>query len=291
MSATPNPMTDTLRAHTSVRAFTDEPVSQEDLEAIYESARAASSTCFLQVTTAIRITDKELKAKLAELAGNQKHIIAAPEFWVFCADYHRDQVLVPKADLGWTEQLIVGCVDAAIQAQNAFAALEALGLGGVYAGGIRNHIEEVDRLLKLPQNAFPVVGLAFGHPAHKNELKPRLPASITLCENAYQEPDPAELKAYDEEMRNYYQHRSSNAKDTAWSDELERILLRERRPFVLGFLQKSPPNGLQSAESRNDRSAGSSIAGASASSSPFSFAISRSRRLIVSRWTSSSLRT
>ena len=72
MSATPNPMTDTLRAHTSVRAFTDEPVSQEDLEAIYESARAASSTCFLQVTTAIRITDKELKAKLAELAGNQK---------------------------------------------------------------------------------------------------------------------------------------------------------------------------------------------------------------------------
>lgn len=238
MSATPNPMTDTLRAHTSVRAFTDEPVSQEDLEAIYESARAASSTCFLQVTTAIRITDKKLKAKLAELAGNQKHIIAATEFWVFCADYHRDQVLVPKADLGWTEQLIVGCVDAAIQAQNAFAALEALGLGGVYAGGIRNHIEEVDRLLKLPQNAFPVVGLAFGHPAHKNELKPRLPASITLCENAYQEPDPAELKAYDEEMRNYYQHRSSNAKDTAWSDELERILLRERRPFVLGFLQK-----------------------------------------------------
>ena len=57
MSATPNPMTDTLRAHTSVRAFTDEPVSQEDLEAIYESARAASSTCFLQVTTVIRITE------------------------------------------------------------------------------------------------------------------------------------------------------------------------------------------------------------------------------------------
>lgn len=83
-----------------------------------------------------------------------------------------------------------------------------------------------------------MVGLAFGHPAHKNELKPRLPASITLCENAYQEPDPAKLKAYDEQMRNYYQHRSSNAKDTAWSDELERILLRERRPFVLGFLQK-----------------------------------------------------
>ena len=96
MSATPNPMTDTLRAHTSVRAFTDEPVSQEDLEAIYESARAASSTCFLQVTTVIRITDKELKAKLAELAGNQKHIIAAPEFWVFCADYHRD----PRAEGG-----------------------------------------------------------------------------------------------------------------------------------------------------------------------------------------------
>ena len=132
MSATPNPMTDTLRAHTSVRAFTDEPVSQEDLEAIYESARAASSTCFLQVTTAIRITDKKLKAKLAELAGNQKHIIAAPEFWVFCADYHRDQVLVPKADLGWTEQFLTSTLDVGICVQNAMVALESLGLGGCF---------------------------------------------------------------------------------------------------------------------------------------------------------------
>jgi hypothetical protein len=93
------------------------------------------------------------------------------------------------------EQFLVGCLDTGIMAQNAFTALESLGLGGCFIGGIRNGITEVSALLRLPQNVFPVVGIAFGHPAVRNPVKPRLPATITFMENGYEEPAPAEQPA------------------------------------------------------------------------------------------------
>lgn len=227
-----------LTAHSSVRDFTHEPVSEAMRQAILDAARAASSSCFLQVCTIIRITDPDKREAFARLSGNQRHIVSAPEFWVFCADYHRDERMIGQADLGWTEQLLVACTDCAIMAQSAFAALESLGLGGVYAGGIRNGIEEADRLLELPRNVFPVLGLAFGHPASRNELKPRLPQSVLLCENAYQEPDAETLEAYDRTMSGYYAGRRKNPRQESWRDGIARILTRERRPFILEFLRK-----------------------------------------------------
>ena len=173
-------MNDTIRtqlAHSSVRAFTNEPVTAELRTQILDAARAASTSCALQVTSIIRVTDPALRARIAELSGGQAHVAAAPEFWVFCADYHRLQLLCPEADLGWIEQFLVGCLDTGIMAQNAFTALESLGLGGCFIGGIRNGITEVSALLRLPQNVFPVVGIAFGHPAVRNPVKPRLPAA------------------------------------------------------------------------------------------------------------------
>ena len=144
-------MNDTIRtqlAHSSVRAFTNEPVTAELRTQILDAARAASTSCALQVTSIIRVTDPALRARIAELSGGQAHVAAAPEFWVFCADYHRLQLLCPEADLGWIEQFLVGCLDTGIMAQNAFTALESLGLGGCFIGGIRLsliHISEPTR--------------------------------------------------------------------------------------------------------------------------------------------------
>ena len=227
----------TQLAHSSVRAFTNEPVTAELRTQILDAARAASTSCALQVTSIIRVTDPALRARIAELSGGQAHVAAAPEFWVFCADYHRLQLLCPEADLGWIEQFLVGCLDTGIMAQNAFTALESLGLGGCFIGGIRNGITEVSALLRLPQNVFPVVGIAFGHPAVRNPVKPRLPATITFMENGYEEPAPAELDAYDATMRAYYAGRGSNAREATFRDSIHPVIARERRRFLLDYLQ------------------------------------------------------
>ncbi|MCK8218578.1 nitroreductase family protein, partial [Erwinia amylovora] len=108
------------------------------------------------------------------------------------------------------EQLLLGCVDPALMAQNAMIAAESLGYGGVYIGGIRNHLAEVTQLLGLPKVGLPLFGLCLGKPAQDAQCKPRMPAELLVHENCYRALDSELLAQYDEELVQYYQQRDSN---------------------------------------------------------------------------------
>ncbi len=172
------------------------------------------------------------------LTGGQKHVAQAAEFWVFCADFNRHLQICPDAQLGLAEQLLLGVVDTAMMAQNALTAAESLGLGGVYIGGLRNNIEAVTELLKLPQHVLPLFGLCLGWPADNPDLKPRLPASILVHENSYQPLDKDALAQYDEQLAEYYLTRGSNNRRDTWSDHIRRTIIKESRPFILDYLHK-----------------------------------------------------
>lgn len=76
------PTIELICGHRSIRHFTDEPISEAQREAIINSARATSSSSFLQCSSIIRITDKALREELVTLTGGQKHVAQAAEFWV-----------------------------------------------------------------------------------------------------------------------------------------------------------------------------------------------------------------
>ncbi|RJT22112.1 oxygen-insensitive NADPH nitroreductase [Buttiauxella izardii] len=232
------PTIDLLRSHRSVRRFTDAPITDEQRAAIIASAQAASSSSFLQCTSIIRITDKSLREQLVQLTGGQKHVAQAAEFWVFCADFNRHLQICPEAQLGLAEQLLLGAVDTAILAQNAFTAAESLGLGGVYIGGLRNNIEAVTELLNIPKHVLPLFGLCLGWPDEDHGIKPRIPAAMLMHENSYQPVDENVLAEYDEEMAQYYLSRDSNARRDTWSDHIRRTIIKESRPFILEYLHK-----------------------------------------------------
>lgn len=143
------PTIELICGHRSIRHFTDEPISEAQREAIINSARATSSSSFLQCSSIIRITDKALRDELVTLTGGQKHVAKAAEFWVFCADFNRHLQICPDAQLGLAEQLLLGVVDTAMMAQNALTAAESLGLGGVYIGGLRI-IQILSRVYRPP---------------------------------------------------------------------------------------------------------------------------------------------
>lgn len=233
-----NPVVELLKSHRSVRAYEDRPVPEEICQAILEAAFAASSSCFMQVTSVIRVKDPVKREKLSVLAGHQKHVALAPEFWVFVADYHRNTKLAPDFDLGWSEQLLVGCTDTAIVAQNAFVAMESFGLGGLYVGGLRNGIAEVAELLELPEHTLPLFGFAFGWPAEDNEQKPRLPMPMKVFIDKYEEVKKEDLAAYDRTLGDYFAHRRSHPKQSSFTQEVSAIMKRERRPFVDAWLKK-----------------------------------------------------
>lgn len=111
------PTIELICGHRSIRHFTDEPISDAQCEAIINSARATSSSSFLQCSSIIRITDKALREELVTLTGGQKHVAQAAEFWVFCADFNRHLQICPDAQLGLAEQLLLGVVDTAMMAQ------------------------------------------------------------------------------------------------------------------------------------------------------------------------------
>jgi nitroreductase len=102
-------------------------------------------------------------------------VAQAAEFWVFCADFNRHLQICPRRSWGWPNSCCWRCRYRAAGAKCADGA-ESLGLGGVYIGGLRNSIEAVTELLKLPQHVLPLFGLCLGWPADNPEVKPRMPA-------------------------------------------------------------------------------------------------------------------
>ncbi|RWR02067.1 nitroreductase A [[Pantoea] beijingensis] len=232
------PTIDLQRAHRSIRAFTEQPLSDEQREAIIAAAQSASSSSFLQCSSIIRITDRALREKLAHLAGEQRYVAQAAEFWVFCADFNRHLQICPQAELGLAEQLLLGCVDTAMMGQNALLAAESLGLGGVCIGGIRNNIAQVTHELNLPQHVLPLFGMCLGWPAQQPDVKPRMPAKMMVHENSYQPIEPALLEEYDRELVEYYMARGSNQRQDSWSEQIKRTIVRESRPFILDYLHQ-----------------------------------------------------
>ena len=234
-------MTPTIKlmcSHRSIRAFSDQAITAEQRAAILDAAQSASTSSFLQCSSIIRITDPEMRNTLVTLSGGQKYLAQAAEFWIFCADFNRNQQICPEAQLGLAEQLLLGCVDTALMAQNAMVAAESLGFGGCYIGGIRNNIAEVTELLGLPKFVLPLFGMCLGSPEQDPDTKPRMPAAMLVHENHYQPLDPALLAEYDRELVAYYESRDSNRRSESWSEHIQKTIIKESRPFILDYLHQ-----------------------------------------------------
>lgn len=232
------PTIELLCSHRSIRRFRDEAITEPQRAAIIASAQSASSSSFLQCSSIIRVTDPALRASLVPLTGGQQHVAEAAEFWVFCADFQRNFEICPEAELELAEQLLIGVVDTAILAQNAVVAAESLGLGAVYIGGIRNHIESVGELLKVPKYVLPLFGLCLGWPAEEPGQKPRMPAEMLVHENQYQPLNRQQLEKYDATLAEYYHQRATHARTDNWSEHIKRTLAKESRPFILDYLHR-----------------------------------------------------
>lgn len=231
-----NTVINTILGHRSIRQFSEQGISSEQLQSIIDCGIAASTSSLLQAVSIIRVTEPAKRAKLAELAGPQPYVEQAAEFLVFCIDFHRHQQINPQAQLDFTELTLIGAVDAGIMAQNCLLAAESMGLGGVYIGGLRNAPAEVDTLLGLPQHSAILFGMCLGHPAQDPEIKPRLSPQAILHENQYQSERQRWVDEYDDRLGEYYQKRSSNAKQEKWSEQIGAKLTHESRPYIKDYL-------------------------------------------------------
>lgn len=191
-----------LYARKSVRAFTDEPVTPEEQDAILEAAFQAPTAGNQQLYTILNITDPDLRRTLADLCDHQPMIAKAPFCLVFLADCRR----WPRAYRAAGQEirdpgpgdLLLAVADSCIAAQNAVTAAESLGIGSCYIGDVLENCEAMREALNLPPHVVPAAMLIFGRPTQqqKDRAKPaRFPREAVVCENLYRDRTEEELRA------------------------------------------------------------------------------------------------
>lgn len=185
-----------LAARKSVRAFTDEPVSEPVRRAIFQAALAAPSAGNQTLYTILEVADPDKKCRLADLCDHQPFIAGAPLVLVFLADGTRWERAYAAAGCQPRPQgpgdALLAMMDAVIAAQNAVVAAESLGLGSCYIGDVLENREQMRDLLALPPCVFPAAMLVMGYPTAQQKQRPKPPRFApedVVCTDAYQPMD------------------------------------------------------------------------------------------------------
>lgn len=166
-------MEDLLRAikgRRTVRDFSFDPVSEQDLEKILEAGRWAPSGKNTQPWGFILVKSKEKRAELAALSRQSDLIKSAPVCIAVLLDkergYDRDKDM----------QGIGACVE------NMALTAHALGLGACWIGGISGAREEAEKVLEVKDNEELVLLLPIGHPAPGERSSTRRPLAELVRE-------------------------------------------------------------------------------------------------------------
>jgi FMN reductase (NADPH)/FMN reductase [NAD(P)H] len=166
----------------STRAYSDQPLSEAEKDAILHAVLRAPTAGNMMLYTILEIEDPALKARLAETCDHQPFIAKAPFVLLFAADYQRwyDYYCLSGAEQKCRElgrawrtpssgDLLLACCDALIAAQNAVIAAESLGISSCYIGDILERYETHRDLLGLTRYVVPVTLLCFGRPLRQPE--------------------------------------------------------------------------------------------------------------------------
>ena len=196
-----NPVIQSLFDRKSVRAYTDQEISEQDIYTILSAATQAPTPGNQQLYTILRISDPELKHRLSISCDNQPFIERAKLVLVFCADCLKWYNAYKAAGCTPREpgvgDLMLAVCDANIAAQNAVMAAESLVIGSCYIGDIMENIETQQEILGLPNYVFPAAMLVFGYPTEQQKAREK-PARFALKyivqEDSYHELGESDLR-------------------------------------------------------------------------------------------------
>ncbi len=239
-------LNETLRVqlrHRSIRKFKPDPLTSGLLEIILAAAQSAPTSSNLNAYTILVIASNETKIELAQLTGGQAHVAECPVFLLFCPDIHRLSRLCEMAGSpppeNNVELLLLTAVDAALAGMNAMTAAESAGLGAVMIGGVRDALDEISRLLRLPAGVFPLFGLCLGWPAEEGRMRLR-PAPAAMVHQEHYQPEVIEagLRNYRELMQPQFAARGLMQKDGTAADYLSHTAARLQAPAMRGHIRK-----------------------------------------------------
>lgn len=148
---------DAVMTRRSIRRYTDEPVSEADLETLLRAAMAAPSAGNQQSWRIVVVTDRDQLNRLSTATPYSSMLAQAPLGFVVCGD-SRDE-----RHPGYWPQ------DCAAAIENLLVAANAIGLGGVWIGcyPVEDRVANVREICGVPEGVTPMSMIALGHPAER----------------------------------------------------------------------------------------------------------------------------
>ena len=146
---------DLMYARRTIREFTDEAVTDEQVEAMLKAAMAAPSAQDLRPWHFVVVRKRKMLDRLAQVHKYAHWLEEAPLAIIVCGD----QDLSEKH---WVE-------DTCVATQNLLLAATALGLGGVWISLYpkKKHQRYVRERLEIPNHLGVLCALAVGNPAEE----------------------------------------------------------------------------------------------------------------------------
>jgi nitroreductase len=147
----------TIFTRRSVREFTDQKVSKEDIDTILKAGMSAPSCVNARDWSFIVVTDEEMLGKMADANGKPAEPLRKAAFAVLaCGDLERAFSPAPEY---WI-------IDVSIAAENMILAAADMGIGSVWLGTYpqMERVYRQKKLFGLPQEIVPHSIIAFGYP-------------------------------------------------------------------------------------------------------------------------------
>ena len=165
-----------IEKRASIRDYQETAVPDDKLNRVLEAARLAPTGGNRQEVKFVVVRNKELRAKLAEATGNQKHVGQAP-------------VLIAAVSTGPERMMLCGVpaypVDAAIAVDHITLAAVEEGLGTCWIGAFRQ--EMVRSALGIPDKYMVAALLTLGYPRGGGNPKTRKPLNERVCFDKFNE--------------------------------------------------------------------------------------------------------
>lgn len=241
-----------LLSRRSIRSYRDEPVADALVDLLLACAQSAPSKSNLQQYSILVVKDADRRKRLAPWCPRTAILETVPGLVVFLADMRRNQRIgamrAKPHDNNNLDTFLNATVDAALAMGFFTVAAEAAGLGTACLSSMRDHMAGVARVLELPAGVFPIAGVMFGWPAADGYVNQRLPQSIAIHRDRYDDSAlDAGIDQYDRTRhaafpvppeRQRQRALYGEAEFYGWSEAVARQLSIPERPEFKAFLQR-----------------------------------------------------
>lgn len=148
---------DALMTRRSIRSYTNDPVSDNDIDTLLKAAMAAPSAGNQQPWRFLVVTEHGQLSALSEATPYARMVAGAPLAFVVCGDTRAE------THPGYWVQ------DCSAAVENLLVAANGIGLGAVWIGvhPVEDRVRNVSAICELPEGIVPLCAIAIGHPAER----------------------------------------------------------------------------------------------------------------------------